>query len=170
MQPEDIFNAPIPGQSLTRDPDMRGPWEMPPRFTTPNQCLDHLFKTVTSPEFIKAFDKLLEEDRKFYVDELAVGMLQEGFINGLWTVDTMLLLVEPLIIMMVWEAAQLDRSPSFSNDTGYEDRTGFEELTGMVVEDAPQELPEEPQEAPMEAQQASPLTSNIPQSPLTGGM
>lgn len=169
MQPEDIFSAPIPGQSLTRDPEMRGPWEMPPKLNTPNQALDHLFKVVTSPEFIKAYDKLLEEDRKFYVDELAVGMLQEGFINGLWTVDMMMLLVEPLIAMMVWAAAQLDRSPSFSTDTGYEDRTGFEEITGMVVEEAP-EIPEEPQVAPEESPQTSALTANIPQSPLTGGM
>lgn len=170
MQPEDIFNAPIPGQSLTQDPDARGPWEMPPKFNTPNQALDHLFNVVSSREFIQGFDKLLEEDKRFYVDRLAVGMLQEGFINGLWTVDTMLLLVEPLMVMMVWAAAQLDRSPSFSNDSGYEDRTGFEDLTGMVVEEAPEQPIEEPMEAPQEAAQASPLTANIPQSPLAGGM
>lgn len=170
MQPENIFSAPIPGQSLTRDPEMRGPWEMAPKFNTPNQCLDHLFKVVSSRKFIKAYDKLLEEDKRFFVDELAVGMLQEGFLNGLWTVDIMMLLVEPLIAMMVWAAAQLDRSPSFSTDTGYEDRTGFEDLSGMVVEEAPEQPIEEPQEAPQEASQASPLTSNIPQSPLTGGM
>lgn len=169
MQPEDVFSAPIPGQSLTRDPEMRGPWEMPPKFNTPNQCLDHLLKVVTSKEFIRAYDKLLEEDKRFYVDELAVGMLQEGFINGLWSVDIMMLLVEPLIAMMVWAAAQLDRSPSFSTDTGYEDRTGFEEITGMVVEEAPT-IPEEPQGSPEEAPITSALTANIPQSPLTGGM
>lgn len=172
MQPEALFNGPIPGQSLTQDPASRGPWEMPPKYNTVNQATDHLFKVVTSPKFIKAYDKLLEEDKKFYVDELVVSMLSEGFMNGLWTVDMMMLLVEPLTIMMVWAAAQLDRSPSFSTDTGYEDRTGFEQLMGALDEsetpDAPMEQQEEPEEAPEQPQ--SPLTTSIPKSPLTGGM
>ncbi|AHK11875.1 hypothetical protein CHOED_015 [Vibrio phage CHOED] len=173
MNPESIFNGPIPGQSLTQDPATRGPWEMPPKFTTANKALDHLFKVVTSKKFIQAYDKLLGEDKRFYTDELAANMLSEGFINGLWTVDVMVLLVEPLIAMMVWAAAQLGRSPSFSTDTGYEDRTGFEEIMGALeaneIPEAPQEDQEIPQDVPQEAPQ-SPLTSNIPQSPLTGGM
>lgn len=172
MQSEDIFNGPIPGQSLTQDPSTRGPWEMPPKFSTANRAIDHLFNIVTSTQFIKAYNTLLQEDKKFYVDELVVGMLSEGFINGLWTVDVMVLLVEPLTAMMVWAAAQLGRSPTFSNDTGYEDRTGFEELVGLLDDDeipeGPSEIPEEPEEVP-EAPQ-SPLTANIPKSPLTGGM
>lgn len=166
MQPTDILKGPIPGQSLTQSPEMRGPWESAPKFTTPSQAIDHLFSTVTSKGFIEAYDTLLAKDKKFYTDELVTNMLSEGFINGLWTVDTMMLLVEPLTIMMVWCAAQLRRSPSFSNDSGYEDRTGFEELTGMIAEEVP-EAPEEPAEEPQEAM--SPLTSNIPSSPLTQG-
>lgn len=172
MQPEDIFNAPIPGQSLTQDPDTRGPWEMPSKFSTANQAIDHLFTVVTSEEFIRSFSTLLQEDKKFHTDELVTNMLMEGFMNGLWTPDMMLLLVEPLTVMMVWAAAQLGRSPSFSNDTGYEDRTGFEGIVGLVADDeiaeGPVDVPEEPEESQEPPQ--SPLTSNIPQSPLTGGM
>lgn len=172
MQPEAIFNAPIPGSSLTKDPDSRGPWEMPPKFSSVNQAIDHLFRTVTSETFIRNYDVLMSEDKRFYVDELAVQILMEGFMNGLWTPDMMLLLVEPLMIMMIWAAAQLDRSPTFSNDTGYEDRTGFESIMEMLDDDqipeGPVDTPEEPTEAP-EAPE-SPLVSNIPQSPLTGGM
>lgn len=172
MEPESIFNGPIPGQSLTNSPDSRGPWEMPPKFSTANQAMDHLFKTVTSPQFIKSYDTLLSEDKTFYTDELAVQILMEGFLNGLWTPDMMLLLVEPLMVMMVWAAAQLDRSPTFSNDTGYEDRTGFEEIMGLIDDDeipeGPVDTPEEPQEPDVAPQSA--LTSNVPQSPLTGGM
>lgn len=168
MEPTAIFNGPVPGQSLTQDPDMRAPYEQPPKFNTPNQALDHLFNVVTSEGFVDAYDTLLREDKRFYTDELVVNMLTEGVINGLWTPDVMMLLVEPLTIMMVWVASQLNRSPSFSNDTGYEDRTGFEELVGMVDEvepEAPEEAPELTPEEP-----TSPLTANIPQSPLTGGM
>lgn len=167
-----LFDAPIPGQSLTTDPDSAGPWEMPPKFNNTNQALDHLFKVVTSQTFIRNYTTVLEEDKKCYIDQLAVHMLSEGFINGFWTVDVMMLLVEPLIIMLVWAAAQLHKNASFSNDTGYEDRTGFEELAGLVADDeiaeGPSETPEEPAEDQAPAQ--SPLTANVPQSPLTGGM
>lgn len=171
MSAEQIFNGPIPGQSLTQDPEMRGPWEMPPKFNTPNQAIDHLFKVVTSRGFIKHLDNLLSEDKKFYIDEIASGMLSEGFMQGLWTVDVMMLLVEPLITLLIWDAAQLNLSPSFSNDTGYEDRTGFEDLTRDLVEsDEVPEAPEETLEEPEATRATSPLTSNIPSSPLTGGL
>lgn len=172
---ETVFNAPIPGQSLTQDPGSRGPWEMPPKFTTTNQALDHLFNVVTSKNFIQSYGELLMEDKKFYTDELAAGILSEGFINGLWTTDTMMLLMEPLIILMVWAAAQLDKSPSFSTDTGFEDRTGFEALTDIVVEDIPEEPPVEPEEVPEEPTEPTPpivsqLEGGQQTSPLVGGM
>lgn len=169
MQPTDILKGPIPGQSLTDSPDMASPWEQAPKFNTANQALDHLFDTVTKKSFIDSYDTLLKEDKRFYVDSLVSNMLVEGFVNGLWTVDVMMLLVEPLLVIMVWAAAQLRRSPSFSNDSGYEDRTGFEELTGMMVEEA-DEAEVEPTEAPTEEEPLSPLTSDIPASPLTEGM
>lgn len=168
---ENLFSAPIPGESLTRDPSSRMPCEMPPKFNTPNKALDHLFKVVTSENFIKNYMVVLEEDKKCHIDKVVVGMLSEGFLNGLWTVDMMMLLVEPLTIMMVWAAAQLRKSVSFSNDTGYEDRTGFEEIMGLVADEDIAEGPVETQELPPEEPaQQSPLTANVPQSPLTGGM
>ena len=165
---EALFNAPIPGQSLTGDPDSRGPWEMPPKFPTANQAIDHLYKVVTSKDFIKNYDTLLNEDKGSYTDELVAGMLEEGFLHGLWSVDVLLLLIEPLTIMMVWCAANLNKSPSFATDTGYEDRTGFEELTGMVSDDLNLEGTEEsavqmdPAGLPQESQ---PIVKELEQGP-----
>lgn len=170
MTPEGIFSGPIPGQSLTQDPSAAQPHEQPPKFTTVNQALDYLYDVVTSKGFMMNYDKLLDEDKRFYTDVLVSNMLSEGFINGLWTADLMALLVEPLMILMVWSASLLDKSPTFSNDTGYEDRTGYEELMGMMDADELPEAPiEEPEETP-EAAPSSPLTNQVPTSPLTGGM
>lgn len=175
---ETIFNAPIPGQSLTQDPASRGPWEMPPKFPTVNMAMDHMFDVVTSKNFMQNYNKLLMEDKKFYTDEIVAGMLEDGFLNGLWSVDTMVLLVEPLTILMVWCAAMLNKSPSFATDTGYEDRTGFEELSDAMIdsvdtEPSPEEAAAEevePQPQPIvEELQAQPKAA--PVSPLvTGGM
>lgn len=128
IRPDQLFNAPIPGQSLVEDPSASKPWEMPPKFSTVGPALDHLFNTVTSKKFMQAFNTIFKEDKKFFVDKIAVQMLQEGFLNGMWTVDLMLLLVEPLICLLVWLASTMDLTVSFSTDTGAEDRTGFEDI------------------------------------------
>lgn len=189
IRPDQLFNAPIPGQSLTDDPNARKPWEMPPQFATSGKALDHLFKTVTNKKFMQAFNKLIKEDKKFYVDTIACQMLQEGFLNGLWTVDLMITLIEPLITTLVWLASTMDLSVSFSTDTGAEDRTGFEDIFGGLMdfeaaasqnqaevdgEDVSQEgqmgatpAPAVPEQVAPEAQAAAPAA---PQSPLVGGM
>lgn len=181
IRPAQLFNAPIPGQSLTEAPDGRRPWELPPKFTTSGKALDHLFDTVTSKKFMRSFHLLIKEDKKFFVDRIAAQMLQEGFLNGLWTVDLMLVLVEPLIIMLVWLASTMDLSVSFSTDNGSEDRTGFESIFEALIggpvgfEEAASVTTEAAQgpnvaEQGMETQPHQPAQQQGMVSPLVGGM
>lgn len=186
IRPDQLFNAPVPGQSLTDDPSSRKPWEMPPRFTSTGKALDHLFQAVTDKKFMGSFNKLMKEDRMFFVDRIAAQMLQEGFLHGLWTVDMMVTLVEPLIVMLVWLASTMDLVVSFSTDNGSEDRTGFEDvfegLVGFdeaaqetqetadgadVSQEGEQPVPAEAAPAPQMPPAAAPAA---PQSPLVGGM
>ena len=184
IRPDQLFNAPIPGQSLTEDPAARKPWELPPKFSSAGAALDHLYKAVADKKFMDAFNKLMKEDKQFYVDRIAAQMLQEGFLHGLWTVDLMITLVEPLIILLVWTASLMDLSVSFSTDNGSEDRTGFEDVFGGLVgfEEAAQETQDiadgqDVSQAGMEppvpdAQPAAQTQPTAPamQSPLVGGM
>lgn len=133
MKPEQLFNAPVPGQSLTRSPEQKGPWEQPPKFIDPEDALDHLFGVVMSKQFASHLATIVSKDKKAFIDRIASSMLQEGFLNGLWTVDMMMLLVEPLVIMLVYAASLLDATVSFSTDSGYEDRTGFDYFTDAVL-------------------------------------
>lgn len=175
IRPEQLFSAPIPGQSLTDDPLARKPWEMPPKYSSSGKALDHLFNTITEKKFMRAFHKLVKEDKKFFVDIIAAQMLQEGFLNGLWTVDLMVILVEPLIIMLVWLASTMDLSVSFSTDTGAEDRTGFEDIFGSLVgfneAAAESEAEAEGTDVSDVGMQEQPTEQPAPmQSPLVGGM
>jgi len=135
MGPEGLFTGPIPGQSLTRSPDQRAPYEMPPKFAKTADALDHLLLMVTDKKFIKNFAILLRKNKKLKLDKMVSAILQQGFVNGMWTVDTAMLLIEPLLCLMVWAAAQQDASVTFSTDTGYEDRTGFDYVTNALVGD-----------------------------------
>lgn len=182
IRPEQLFSAPVPGQSLTDDPTARKPWEMPPKFASSGKALDHLYNTITEKKFMRAFHKLVKEDKKFFVDTIAAQMLQEGFLHGLWTVDLMVTLVEPLLVMLVWLASTMDLSVSFSTDTGAEDRTGFEDIFGSLVgfNEAAAESEAEAEgtdvsEAGMQEQQVAQPTPQMQQaapmqSPLVGGM
>lgn len=135
MGPEQLFTGPIPGQSLTRSPDQRGPYEQPPKFARAEDALDHLLLMVTDKKFIKNYAFLLRKNKQLKLDKMVSAVLQQGFVHGLWTVDVAMLLVEPLLCLMVWAAAQQDASVTFSTDTGYEDRTGFDYVTNALVGD-----------------------------------
>ena len=179
IRPDQLFNAPIPGQSLTEDPSSRKPWEMPPKFPEIGGALDHLYNTVTGKKFMRAFNKLIKEDKKFFIDRLASQMLQEGFLHGMWTVDMMLSLVEPLMTMLVWLASTMELPVSFSTDTGAEDRSGFEDIFGDLVgfnegadvaEAEAEGSPVEPEILQEPVQQAAVALAAPQQSPLVGGM
>jgi hypothetical protein len=91
--------TPIPGQSLTNDPDTPYPWEQPPKFTKYQDALDYLVS------------ELLEEDRVLsLLDNISKGVpisdmtyliLKQGFGAGLFNPDLMLMLAEPLMYFMM---------------------------------------------------------------------
>jgi len=177
MGAEQLFNGPIPGESLTRSPSERGPYEMPPKFASTAEAMDYLLGVITSDNFIDNFAEIIKPDKAIFVDKLTAELVKEGFINGLWTVDTAMLLVEPLMALMIWAAAQLDATVSFSNDTGYEDRTGFDYVTDALIGDPNEIMIQQPEEGELEQegldeQPEIPEQPNAPvgASPLLGGL
>ena len=46
---ENIFDAPIPGQSLTDTPG-NSPWEHPPQFSNVNDAAEYVWNTLHEPE------------------------------------------------------------------------------------------------------------------------
>ena len=43
---------PIPGQSLTNNPDSKYPWESPPTLTNPREALDSIVAEIMQPEAV----------------------------------------------------------------------------------------------------------------------
>lgn len=178
MKPDDLFSAPIPGQSLTQDPSSRGPWEMPPKYNVVSSALDSLYKNLTSPEKLRSLATLTEDSAGFSLDGLASTIIEEGITEGHWTPDVAILLVEPLIILLVDLCCLVGNKPKFSNDNGLEDRTGYEEYVSSVVDSvpAPVESPVEPTTDPVTPPPMTPTAPQVnqapqlPQSPLVGGM
>lgn len=178
MQPTDLFNAPVPGQSLTRSKENKMPMEMPPKLNTLEEALDHMFGVIMSKKFGKHLATLVVKDKKAHMDRIASQMVQSGIIGGLYSVDVGMLLVEPVLIMLIFAAAQLDATVSFSTDSGYEDRTGFDYLTDAVLQQDPDTtvqlgIPDgemaEAQGEQGEAELPKDTKPTPPTSPLLGG-
>jgi|TARA_R110002049_G_scaffold49756_5_gene141928 hypothetical protein len=102
------MDRPIPGESLTEDPDIPQSYVGSPEFTKPQEALDYLF-TVLSGEssYVPMMSALAENST---VMEMTQMILYAGFNEGKWNPDLMMLLIEPTayMIMALAERADID--------------------------------------------------------------
>ena len=93
------MDSPVPGQSLTADPDNPLPWERPPTHTTLNSAIHALFNFMTEEETYIDIVTALGDGMP--VGNLAETILQDGAFKGAWNTDLMLLLAEPTMYMLM---------------------------------------------------------------------
>ena len=93
------LGRPIPGQSLTKNPDEPYVWEQPPEFTDFRDALDFITGEL-----------LLEENLVPLLESMGAGvpivdivtqLVYVGFREGKWNPDMVLLLVEPLSYVLI---------------------------------------------------------------------
>lgn len=102
------MQRPIPGQSLTNDPDNPLPFEGPPEFTKKKDALEEIFMNMTRPEVYEPMlDALLQGTP---IVEMTEVILFEGFRQGKWNPDLFVILIEPTMymIMALAERAEVD--------------------------------------------------------------
>jgi hypothetical protein len=130
----DIFDAPVPGESLTSDPNATKPWEQPPQFTDQEAAVHHIFMMLTNDD---NYEELLDTMRNgAALSDLAQVFLFQGFSEGAWTPDLMLLLVEPTIYILIWLADQAGIEPVLDNDyDAWEEEENLSKETSAINED-----------------------------------
>tara|TARA_R100001244_G_C5159666_1_gene130848 strand:+ start:107 stop:724 length:618 start_codon:yes stop_codon:yes gene_type:complete len=102
------MDRPIPGESLTNDPDNLYPFEGPPEYTDRTDALEYLFVTLTEKETHKAILNALYLGTP--VMNLTEILLYKGFSEGKWNPDLFVILIEPTayMIMALAERAGID--------------------------------------------------------------
>lgn len=102
------LGRPIPGQSLTNDPDNPAPYEKPPRFTSVHEASEFLFEKLIEEETYMQVMELLIDDMP--IMDITRTLLFQGFTEGQWSPDLMLMLVEPVAYMLLAlaERAQIE--------------------------------------------------------------
>jgi len=92
------FKRPIPGQSLTDDPAAPRPFEGPPKFTDRNDVLEYYFELLTAEDTYESVLNSLEEGASLM--EIVQVLIMQGFQDGLYNPDMMLMIAEPLAYMI----------------------------------------------------------------------
>ena len=92
-------NRPIPGQSLTTDPDNPAAYERPPLITAKEKGVNYLMDLILADEAYSAIMDALDEGVP--VMDLVQGILVNAFEEGVFNPDLMLLLAEPLAYLLL---------------------------------------------------------------------
>jgi len=92
------LNRPVPGESLTNDPENPMPFERAPEYTDLTTALEYYFATFTEEG---TYDRLLETIAGGTpIMEVVQLVLYQGFQEGLFNPDLMMMLAEPLAYML----------------------------------------------------------------------
>ena len=95
--PNNPFDAPVPGQSLTDKPGSAA-WEHPPQYTNTAEAADFIWNQLSTPEFSEQVIAML--DAGIPVEAIARVILFGGFTDGKWTPDVAFIIAEPVMKMI----------------------------------------------------------------------
>lgn len=102
----DVFDQPIPGQSLTGAPNSYA-WEKPAKFTTIDDSLSYIMdKLKNNPRTQKSYDEVITMGMP--IESIVNTITFGGFIEGLWSVDVAELLKPPLMGFLMLYADDKD--------------------------------------------------------------
>ena len=96
--PNNPFDAPVPGQSLTDKPGSAA-WEHPPQYVNTAEAADFVWDQLSTPEFAEQVIAML--DAGVPVEAIGRVILFGGFTEGKWTPDVAFIIAEPVMKMIV---------------------------------------------------------------------
>lgn len=105
---------PIPGQSLTSDPNNPAPYEKPSEFTTINEASEYLFAKFIDEDVYPELMGVL--DQGVPIMDVVQTTLFTGFTEGKWNPDLLMLMVEPTAYMLLGLAESADIDPVIYRD------------------------------------------------------
>jgi len=131
---------PIPGQSLTSNPDEPRPFEGPPDFTNFKEALDYIAAELLLEENFMPMVLALGDG--IPVTDLAMQIGYVGFREGKWNPDLMMMLMEPIMYLLMALAEKAGIKYRIDDEDDDEDTTSnqsnqFEQLKKVTKERFP---------------------------------
>ena len=90
---------PIPGQSLTEDPDNSYPWEGPPEYTDFRKAFNYIAEELLEEEVYVPL--VVAMGQGVPISDITLQILQRGFQEGKWNPDLFMMLLEPLMYFLL---------------------------------------------------------------------
>ena len=131
---------PIPGQSLTSNPDEPRPFESPPEFTNFKEALDYTVGELLEEEAYMSIVGAIGDGVP--IVDLVMQITYVGFREGKWNPDLMMMLVEPLIYTLMALAEKADIEYRIDSDDDDDDDSLFEEKAKNIADVAAAKLKE----------------------------
>ena len=135
-----LVNAgkPIPGQSLTNDPDQRYPWENPPEYTDYKQALNFIADQLLDKEVYVPMMKGIGAGVP--ITDITLQMLQAGFEQGKWNPDLLMMLIEPTVYTLMALAEKANIQYRINGDEEEDMDEDYEKDIQMMKQKNLQEL------------------------------
>lgn len=147
---ERMFNGPIPGESLTREPG-NAPWEQPPQFAKVDEATAFYFDKFEDDKHLEGLLDVLEKGMA--VEHFVSSLLLYGEMEGKHTTDASLLIAPMLheYIVFLADSAGITYKEFQDEETvdplaedflqSYTPEMPEEDLSETPIEDAPKEAP-----------------------------
>ena len=124
-----MFDAPVPGQSLTKTPGQY-PWDKPARFNTTEESLEYYMDKFDDDANGAQLLSLL--DAGIPVATLVDSLLLAGFSEGLYTPDVAVVLGEDLGMFMMYLADQAGVEYKVTDEDGVDEvQQALEKITSF---------------------------------------
>lgn len=141
-----MMNAPIPGESLTRSPDQKMPWETPPQYVDPVDVVEFYAERIFRKKTMEPM--LLSLESGIPIKTLVEALLTNGVAKGLHNMDVSLL-VAPVIHEIIKTTAE---DAGIEYDDGFEDdelpESEYRKVMAGKMEEEDPELQLPPEEEP----------------------
>ena len=113
---ENIFDSPIPGESLTKTPG-NAAWENPPQYVNVDEASEYIWEKLHEEKFLDQVVSFLANDVP--IEAIDRMILFGGFVEGKWTPDVAILLSEVVFkqIMAIGMNAGVKNMKMFLKDT-----------------------------------------------------
>ena len=113
---ENIFDTPVPGESLTKTPG-NAAWENPPQYVNVDEAAEYVWEKLHEEKFLDQVVSFLSNDVP--IEAVARMILFGGFVEGKWTADVAILLSEIIFkqIMAIGMNAGVKNMNMFLKDT-----------------------------------------------------
>ena len=109
-----LFEAPIPGQSLTNSLEEPYPWEGAPEITSQKEALNKIFLEIIKPDNIEVLGTAMSDG--IPVAGPAEVLIKTSFQKGKINPDLAITLMEPVMYILLSVAEKIGVDPVLSDD------------------------------------------------------